>query len=129
MAQLTITDSNWNLSLNNNENNVILMTAGTYVDKNIKISLTGSSTDFQSYIAELQEKVNKNSTDIETNNIAVETISKQYNLISQHLDNIDKRNEEIEIAFSKQTPWIGSKEEYESLEDKDPDKLYFIYEE
>lgn len=27
MAQLTITDSNWNLSLNNNENNVILMTA------------------------------------------------------------------------------------------------------
>lgn len=49
MAQLTITDSNWNLSLNNNENNVILMTAGTYVDKNIKISLTGSSTDFQSY--------------------------------------------------------------------------------
>ena len=46
MAQLTITDSNWNLSLNNNENNVILMTAGTYVDKNIKISLTGSSTDF-----------------------------------------------------------------------------------
>ena len=49
MAQLSITDSNWNLSLNNNENNVILMTAGTYVDKNIKISLTGSSTDFQSY--------------------------------------------------------------------------------
>ena len=46
MAQLTITDSNWNLSLNNNENNVILMTAGTYVDKNIKISLTSSSTDF-----------------------------------------------------------------------------------
>ena len=88
-----------------------------------------NSTDFQSYIAELQEKVNKNSTDIETNNIAVETISKQYNLISQHLDNTDKRNEEIEIAFSKQTPWIGSKEEYESLEDKDPDKLYFIYEE
>ena len=32
-----------------NENNVILMTAGTYVDKNIKISLTGSSTDFQNY--------------------------------------------------------------------------------
>ena len=49
MAQLTITDSNWNLSLNNNENNVILMTAGTYVDKNIKISFTGSSTDFQAY--------------------------------------------------------------------------------
>ena len=49
MAQLTITDSNWNLSLNNNENNVILMTAGTYVDKNIKISLTGSSADFQNY--------------------------------------------------------------------------------
>ena len=49
MAQLTITDSNWDLSLNNNENNVILMTAGTYVDKNIKISLTGSSADFQSY--------------------------------------------------------------------------------
>ena len=49
MAQLTITDSNWNLSLNNNENNVILMTAGTYVDKNIKISLTDSSSDFQAY--------------------------------------------------------------------------------
>ena len=49
MAQLAITDSNWNLSLNNNENNVILMTAGTYVDKNIKISLTSSSTDFQAY--------------------------------------------------------------------------------
>ena len=49
MAQLTITDSNWDLSLNNNENNVILMTAGTYVDKNIKISLPGSSADFQSY--------------------------------------------------------------------------------
>ena len=49
MAQLVITDSNWNLSLNDNENNVILMTAGTYVDKNIKISLTGSSTDFQNY--------------------------------------------------------------------------------
>ena len=49
MAQLTIADSNWNLALNNNENNVILMTAGTYVDKNIKISLTGSSTDFQAY--------------------------------------------------------------------------------
>lgn len=49
MAQLTITDSNWNLSLNNNENNVILMTAGTYVDKNIKISLIGSSSDFQAY--------------------------------------------------------------------------------
>ena len=49
MAQLTITDSNWDLSLNNNENNVILMTAGTYVDKNIKISLPGSSADFQGY--------------------------------------------------------------------------------
>ena len=49
MAQLTITDSNWNLSVNNNENNVILMTAGTYVDKNIKISLTNTSTDFQNY--------------------------------------------------------------------------------
>ena len=49
MAQLIITESNWDLSLNNNENNVILMTAGTYVDKNIKISLPGSSTDFQSY--------------------------------------------------------------------------------
>ena len=49
MAQLIITDSNWDLSLNNNENNVILMTAGTYVDKNIKISLPGSSADFQSY--------------------------------------------------------------------------------
>ena len=49
MAQLTITDSNWDLSLNNNENNVILMTAGTYVDKNIKISLPCSSADFQSY--------------------------------------------------------------------------------
>ena len=49
MAQLTITDSNWNLSLNNNENNIILMTAGTYVDKNIKISLTDSSSDFQAY--------------------------------------------------------------------------------
>ena len=46
MAQLTITDSNWNLSLNNN---IILMTVGIYVDKNIKISLTGSSIDFQSY--------------------------------------------------------------------------------
>lgn len=46
MAQLTINDSNWDLSLNNNENNVILMTAGTYVDKNIKISLPGSSADF-----------------------------------------------------------------------------------
>ena len=49
MAQLIITDSNWDLSLNNNENNVILMTAGTYVDKNIKISLPGSSANFQSY--------------------------------------------------------------------------------
>lgn len=49
MAQITIVDSNWNLSLNNNENNVILMTAGTFVDKNIKISLTGSSADFQNY--------------------------------------------------------------------------------
>lgn len=49
MAQLTITDSNWNLSLNNNENNVILMTAGTYVDKNIKIFLTNTSTNFQNY--------------------------------------------------------------------------------
>ena len=49
MAQLIITDSNWDLSLNNNENNVILMTAGTYVDKNIKIPLPGSSADFQSY--------------------------------------------------------------------------------
>ena len=49
MAQITIVDSDWNLSLNNNENNVILMTAGTFVDKNIKISLTGSSADFQNY--------------------------------------------------------------------------------
>ena len=49
MAQLTINGSTWDLSLNSNENNVILMTAGTYVDKNIKISLTGSSTDFQAY--------------------------------------------------------------------------------
>lgn len=85
--------------------------------------------NIQTYIAELQEKVNKNSTDIETNNAAVEMVSKQYNLISQHLDNMDNRHEEIEMAFSKQTPWIGSKEEYESLENKDPDKFYFIYEE
>lgn len=49
MAQLTINDSAWDLSLNSNENNVILMTAGTYVDKNIKISLTNISTDFQNY--------------------------------------------------------------------------------
>ena len=85
--------------------------------------------NIQTYIAELQEKVNKNSTDIETNNTAVEIVSKQYNLISQHLDSIDKKHKEIETAFSKQTPWIGSKEEYESLENKDPDKFYFIYEE
>ena len=86
-------------------------------------------TDIQAYIVDLQEKVNKNATDIETNNIVAETISRQYNLISQHLDNMDNRHEEIETAFSKQTPWIGSIEEYESLEDKDPDKFYFIYEE
>ena len=49
MTQLTTTDSNWSLSLSSNENDVILMTAGTYLDKNIKISLTGSSTDFQAY--------------------------------------------------------------------------------
>lgn len=49
MAQLTINDSAWDLSLNSDENNVILMTAGTYVDKNIKISLTNTSTDFQRY--------------------------------------------------------------------------------
>ena len=49
MAQLTITDSNWDLSLHNHETNVILMPAGTYVHKNIKISLTGSSADFQAY--------------------------------------------------------------------------------
>ena len=49
MAQITIVDSDWNLSLNSNENNVILMTAGTFVDKNIKISLTNTSTDFQNY--------------------------------------------------------------------------------
>ena len=85
--------------------------------------------NIQTYIAELQEKVNKNSTDIETNNTAVEIVSRQYNSISQHLNNMDNRHEEIEIAFSKQTPWIGSKEEYESLENKDPDKFYFIYEE
>ena len=90
----------------------------------------GNNLDgFQTYIAELQEKVNKNSTDIETNNTAVEIVSKQYNLISQHLDNVDKKYKEIETAFSKQTPWIGSKKEYESLENKDPDKFYFIYEE
>ena len=83
----------------------------------------------QTYIAELQEKINKNTSEIETNNASVEIVNKQYNLISQHLDSVDRRNEEIEIAFSKQTPWIGSKEEYESLEDKDPDKFYFIYEE
>lgn len=86
-------------------------------------------TDIQAYIVDLQEKVNKNATDIETNNTVAETISRQYNLISQHLDSVDKKNEEIEITFSKQTPWIGSVEEYESLEDKDPDKFYFIYEE
>ena len=86
-------------------------------------------SNIQTYIAELQEKVNKNSTDIKTNNTAVEIVSKQYSLISQHLDSIDKKHEEIETAFSKQTPWIGSKEEYESLENKDPDKFYFIYEE
>ena len=86
-------------------------------------------SNIQTYITELQEKVNKNSTDIETNNAAVEIVSKQYNLISQHLDSIDKKHKEIETAFSKQTPWIGSKEEYESLENKDPDKFYFIYEE
>lgn len=49
MAQLTINGSTWDLSLNSNENNVILMTAGTYVDKNIKISLTNTSVDFQNY--------------------------------------------------------------------------------
>ena len=86
-------------------------------------------SNIQTYIAELQEKVNKNSTDIKTNNTAVEIVSKQYSLISQHLDSIDKKHEEIETALSKQTPWIGSKEEYESLENKDPDKFYFIYEE
>ena len=37
MAQLTKTDSNWNLSLDNNDNEIILETAGTYLDKNIKI--------------------------------------------------------------------------------------------
>lgn len=84
---------------------------------------------FQTYIEELQEKINKNTADIKTNNTAVEIVSKQYNLISQRLDNMDNRHEEIEIAFSKQTPWIGSKAEYESLENKDPDKFYFIYEE
>ena len=49
--------------------------------------------NIQTYIAELQEKVNKNSTDIETNNAAVEIVSRQYNSISQHLDNMDNRHE------------------------------------
>ena len=98
-----------------------------------QLVLSGDSTEnlinIQTYIEELQEKVNKNTSKIETNNASVEIVSKQYNSISQHLNNVDKRNEEIEMIFSKQTPWIGSKEEYESLEDKDPDKFYFIYEE
>lgn len=90
----------------------------------------GNNLDgFQTYIEELQEKINKNTADIKTNNTAVEIVSKQYNLISQRLDNVDKKYKEIETAFSKQTPWIGSKAEYESLENKDPDKFYFIYEE
>ena len=95
--------------------------------------LSGDSTEnlinIQTYIKKKKKKVNKNTSEIETNNASVEIVSKQYNSISQHLNNVDKRNEEIETIFSKQTPWIGSKEEYESLEDKDPDKFYFIYEE
>ena len=59
---------------------------------------------FQTYIEELREKINKNTADIKTNNSAVEIVSKQYNLISQHLDSIDKKHKEIETAFSKQTP-------------------------
>lgn len=43
MAQLTKTDSNWNLSLDNNDNEIILETAGTYLDKNIKISVSNNS--------------------------------------------------------------------------------------
>ena len=43
MAQLTKTDSNWNLSLDNNDNEIILETAGTYLDKNIKVSVSNTS--------------------------------------------------------------------------------------
>ena len=43
MAQCTKTDSNWNLSLDNNDNEIILETAGTYLDKNIKISVSNNS--------------------------------------------------------------------------------------
>ena len=43
MAQLTTTNSNWNLSLSSNDNDVILETAGTYLDKNIKISVLNNS--------------------------------------------------------------------------------------
>ena len=43
MSQLTTTDSNWNLSLNSNDNEIILETAGTYLDKNIKISVSNNS--------------------------------------------------------------------------------------
>ena len=43
MAQLTTTNSNWNLSLSSNDNDIILETAGTYLDKNIKISVSNNS--------------------------------------------------------------------------------------
>ena len=59
---------------------------------------------FQTYIEELRQKINKNTADIKTNNTAVEIVSKQYNLISQHLDSIDKKHNEIERAICKETP-------------------------
>ena len=43
MAQLTKTDSSWNLSFDNNDNEIILETAGTYLDKDIKISVSNNS--------------------------------------------------------------------------------------
>lgn len=43
MAQLVSENSTWNLSIDQNDNEIILETAGTYLDKNIKISVLNTS--------------------------------------------------------------------------------------
>ena len=92
-------------------------------------------------LAALKKTVDKNQSDLETQNKANIIIANQVQKSTERIQSLEnyKTNSSKDIAALKASvdaniafPWIGSEDEYLALintEEFDPNKLYFTYEE
>ena len=101
----------------------------------------GNVDTVEEALAALKKTVDKNQSDLETQNKANIVIANQVQKSTERIQSLEnyKTNSSKDIAALKASvdaniafPWIGSEDEYLALintEEFDPNKLYFTYEE